>query len=122
MPWSLEQWLAHQSQVHPQTIDLGLDRLRQVVDEVLQLFQQQAAIDLLGHAVHHRQSQPGAFADTLGGEERFGGFRQCVGVHAFAMVADRQAQVIAGRQIGRVRAPRTCREQEQIRHARLDER
>ena len=30
MPWSLEQWLAHQSQVHPQTIDLGLDRLRQV--------------------------------------------------------------------------------------------
>jgi dihydrofolate synthase/folylpolyglutamate synthase len=30
VPWSLEQWLAHQSQVHPQTIDLGLDRLRQV--------------------------------------------------------------------------------------------
>jgi dihydrofolate synthase/folylpolyglutamate synthase len=30
VPWSLEQWLAHQSRVHPQTIDLGLDRLRQV--------------------------------------------------------------------------------------------
>ncbi len=30
MPWSLERWLAYQSQVHPQAIDLGLDRLRQV--------------------------------------------------------------------------------------------
>ena len=30
MPLSLDQWLAHQSRVHPQTIDLGLDRLRQV--------------------------------------------------------------------------------------------
>jgi dihydrofolate synthase/folylpolyglutamate synthase len=29
--WSLEQWLAHQSKVHPQTIDLGLDRLRLVL-------------------------------------------------------------------------------------------
>ncbi|MGC1523472.1 MAG: bifunctional tetrahydrofolate synthase/dihydrofolate synthase [Steroidobacteraceae bacterium] len=27
---SLEEWLAYQSQVHPQAIDLGLDRLRQV--------------------------------------------------------------------------------------------
>ena len=30
MPRSLEEWLAYQSQVHPQAIDLGLDRLRQV--------------------------------------------------------------------------------------------
>jgi dihydrofolate synthase / folylpolyglutamate synthase len=30
VPRSLEQWLAYQSQVHPQAIDLGLDRLRQV--------------------------------------------------------------------------------------------
>ena len=30
MPRSLEQWLAYQSQLHPRTIDLGLDRLRQV--------------------------------------------------------------------------------------------
>jgi dihydrofolate synthase/folylpolyglutamate synthase len=30
VPWSLEQWLAYQSQVHPRAIDLGLDRLRQV--------------------------------------------------------------------------------------------
>ncbi len=31
MPRSLEQWLAHQTQVHPQAIDLGLDRLRRVL-------------------------------------------------------------------------------------------
>ncbi|MGB6310770.1 MAG: Mur ligase family protein, partial [Steroidobacteraceae bacterium] len=31
---SLEQWLAYQSQVHPQAIDLGLDRLRQVLDRL----------------------------------------------------------------------------------------
>ena len=29
-PRSLEQWLTYQSQLHPRTIDLGLDRLRQV--------------------------------------------------------------------------------------------
>jgi dihydrofolate synthase / folylpolyglutamate synthase len=28
---SLDQWLAYQTQVHPQAIDLGLDRLRQVL-------------------------------------------------------------------------------------------
>src|SRR5476649_2878314 len=32
--WSLEQWLAHQSKVHPQTIDLGLDRLRLVLERL----------------------------------------------------------------------------------------
>jgi dihydrofolate synthase / folylpolyglutamate synthase len=32
--WSLEQWLAYQTQVHPQSIDLGLDRLRQVLDRL----------------------------------------------------------------------------------------
>lgn len=31
MPRSLEQWLAYQSQVHPQAIDLGLDRLMRVL-------------------------------------------------------------------------------------------
>ena len=31
LPRSLEQWLAHQSQLHPQTIDLGLERLRGVL-------------------------------------------------------------------------------------------
>jgi dihydrofolate synthase / folylpolyglutamate synthase len=34
VPCSLEQWLAYQSQVHPQAIDLGLDRLRQVLDRL----------------------------------------------------------------------------------------
>jgi dihydrofolate synthase / folylpolyglutamate synthase len=34
VPRSLEQWLAYQSQVHPQGIDLGLDRLRQVQDRL----------------------------------------------------------------------------------------
>ncbi|MEA3150083.1 MAG: dihydrofolate synthase / folylpolyglutamate synthase, partial [Gammaproteobacteria bacterium] len=31
---SLEQWFAHQSQVHPQAIDLGLARLKQVLDRL----------------------------------------------------------------------------------------
>jgi dihydrofolate synthase / folylpolyglutamate synthase len=31
---SLEQWLAHQSRVHPQAIDLGLDRLRLVQERL----------------------------------------------------------------------------------------
>ncbi len=31
MPRSLEQWLVHQTQVHPQSIDLGLERSRQVL-------------------------------------------------------------------------------------------
>ncbi|HEY2677061.1 MAG TPA: bifunctional tetrahydrofolate synthase/dihydrofolate synthase [Steroidobacteraceae bacterium] len=31
---SLEQWLAYQTQVHPQAIDLGLDRLRTVLDRL----------------------------------------------------------------------------------------
>jgi dihydrofolate synthase/folylpolyglutamate synthase len=34
VPRSLEQWLAYQSQVHPQAIDLGLDRLRQVQERL----------------------------------------------------------------------------------------
>src|SRR5579872_686126 len=31
---SLEQWLAYQAQVHPQAIDLGLDRLRVVLERL----------------------------------------------------------------------------------------
>ncbi len=34
VPRSLEQWLAYQSQVHPQAIDLGLDRLMQVLERL----------------------------------------------------------------------------------------
>jgi dihydrofolate synthase/folylpolyglutamate synthase len=34
LPRSLEQWLAHQSQLHPQTIDMGLERLRGVLDRL----------------------------------------------------------------------------------------
>ena len=34
MPRSLEQWLAHQSAVHPETIDLGLARLAQVLERL----------------------------------------------------------------------------------------
>jgi dihydrofolate synthase/folylpolyglutamate synthase len=34
VPLSLEQWLAHQSQVHPQAIDLGLERLRRVQERL----------------------------------------------------------------------------------------
>lgn len=32
--WSLEQWFAHQAQVHPQTIDLGLGRLKRVLERL----------------------------------------------------------------------------------------
>ncbi len=31
---SLEQWLAYQAQVHPQAIDLGLERLRVVLERL----------------------------------------------------------------------------------------
>jgi dihydrofolate synthase/folylpolyglutamate synthase len=31
---SLEQWLAYQTQLHPQAIDLGLDRVRQVLERL----------------------------------------------------------------------------------------
>jgi dihydrofolate synthase/folylpolyglutamate synthase len=34
VPRSLEQWLAYQSRLHPQAIDLGLDRLRLVLDRL----------------------------------------------------------------------------------------
>ena len=34
MSWSLDQWLAYQTQVHPQAIDLGLERLRAVLDRL----------------------------------------------------------------------------------------
>jgi dihydrofolate synthase/folylpolyglutamate synthase len=32
--WSLDQWLAYQTQVHPQAIDLSLDRLRVVLERL----------------------------------------------------------------------------------------
>jgi len=41
--WSLEQWLAYQAQVHPQPIDLGLERLSQVLER-LQWRQPQAPV------------------------------------------------------------------------------
>jgi len=31
---SLDQWLAYQAQVHPQAIDLGLERLRVVLERL----------------------------------------------------------------------------------------
>jgi dihydrofolate synthase/folylpolyglutamate synthase len=34
VPLSLEQWLAHQTLVHPQAIDLGLERLRRVQERL----------------------------------------------------------------------------------------
>lgn len=34
MPRSLDQWLTYQTRVHPQAIDLGLDRLRLVLDRL----------------------------------------------------------------------------------------
>ncbi len=34
MPRTLEQWFAHQAQAHPRTIDLGLERSRQVLERL----------------------------------------------------------------------------------------
>jgi dihydrofolate synthase/folylpolyglutamate synthase len=34
MPRTLDEWLAYQTQVHPQSIELGLDRLRLVLDRL----------------------------------------------------------------------------------------
>ena len=52
---------------------------------------------LLGHAMDHRQAEAGALADALGGEERLGGARQRLGVHALAGVVQRQPDIVPGR-------------------------
>jgi hypothetical protein len=58
------------------------------------------AAGLLDEAVHHRQAQPGAAADLLGGEERLEHARQRGRIHAVAVVAHPQHHVLAGRCIG----------------------
>jgi hypothetical protein len=60
--------------------------------------QDEAPARLLSDAVHHRQPKPRPAPDTLGGEERLGGARQRRLVHAFARVADRDADVVARRE------------------------
>ena len=50
-----------------------------------------AAARLRGEAVDLRQAEAGALADVLGGEERFERAVEHVLRHAFAVVADRQA-------------------------------
>jgi hypothetical protein len=55
---------------------------------------------LAGEAIDHRQAEPGALADRLGGEERIEGARHHIGRHAGAGVANAQRHILAGRQIG----------------------
>ena len=56
---------------------------------------QHVAAGLLDEPMHHRQSQPGAAADLLGGEERFEHPGQGGRVHAMAVVAHPQHHVLA---------------------------
>ena len=49
--------------------------------------------------MHHRQAEAGALADALGREERLDRARQRRLVHADAGVGDRQADIVAGRQL-----------------------
>ncbi|MNR05622.1 hypothetical protein D3C85_1216650 [compost metagenome] len=58
--------------------------------------QADVAARLLGKTVNHRQAEPGALADRLGGEERVERLGQDFGCHAGAVVADGDHQVIAG--------------------------
>ena len=59
------------------------------------------AARLLGEAAHHGEAEAGALADALGGEERLGGVREGLRVHARAGVGDGEADIAAGRQVGR---------------------
>ena len=61
---------------------------------------QQPSAHLLGHAMHHGKTQPGAFADTLGGEERLRSTGQGLRVHAFAAVGDGKTDIWTRRQAG----------------------
>ena len=55
---SLDQWLAHQAQVHPQSIDLGLERLSAVLER---LEWRQPPVPVITVAGHQRQG----FGDRL---------------------------------------------------------
>nr|GFA06095.1 hypothetical protein [Tanacetum cinerariifolium] len=57
------------------------------------------AMRLLGEAVNHRQTQPGALANGLGGEERVEGAADDVLRHTAASVADAEHHVIARQQV-----------------------
>ena len=58
---------------------------------------------LPGEAVDHRQPEPGALADRLGGEERIEGARDHVGRHAGAGVGDAERDVLPRRQVALAR-------------------
>ena len=58
------------------------------------------AARLLDEAVHHAQSQPGAFADLLGGEERLEHLVAQRGRNAGAGVADRDHDIGSGLRLG----------------------
>src|SRR5215213_9694159 len=51
---------------------------------------------LVDDAMHHRQPQPGAFSDILGGKKRFEDPSLRLKIHAVAGIADRQQHIAAG--------------------------
>src|ERR1700692_1875573 len=61
------------------------------------------AVGLPGKSLDHRKPEPGALPDRLGGEERIEGARRHLCTHANAGVADRDANIVAGRKRGGVR-------------------
>jgi len=63
------------------------------------------AARLLDEAVDHRQAEPGALADRLGGEERLEGTRDDGGRHAGAGIAHAQRQVFARGHVVLARGP-----------------
>ena len=91
MPRSLEQWLTYQSQVHPQTIDLGLERIQRV----------------LGRLGWH---QPAVPVITVAGTNGKGS----VTAYCAALLA------AAGHRVGTFTSPHLCDYRERIRvHDRL---
>jgi dihydrofolate synthase/folylpolyglutamate synthase len=62
LPRSLEQWLAHQSQLHPATIDLGLSRLRVVMER---LGWQQPAVPVITIAGTNGKGSVAAYCTSI---------------------------------------------------------
>ena len=62
------------------------------------------AVRLPRKSIDHRQPEPGALPDRLGGEERIEGARRHLRAHADAGIGDRDADIFAGRK--RRRMPR----------------
>ena len=60
--------------------------------------------DCFVEAVDHGQAETGSFADPFGCEERLGGARQDLRAHSFALIGDRETNIVARRQVRDARA------------------